>query len=375
MEPKKRIVTEYPFWPLLTYEQMPRRTFYLAGGLCRLLYTRPGCINSSIFLYSRIKKYLPKKMTVAMDLCRLDRQGYEDVYFIVWGNLKEKAYLVSKIGKKASRKIIMDFTEDDYQYCKTWGSGHTGFKDFEDYKRTMRKILNTVDYATVEGAGFVDEWGKLGFNIENLIEILNASDPKLFQVTPLPQEKNILFLKNGLTKKWANIFQLDMLIEAFKIVSKEIPEAKLTIMYIADQQYLQRLRKEHADLNIEFMGSGVPYICVPGVISKSYMCINAVSKLDYHVKYKKTYYKLFDYMAAGRPIVNTESSDFMADFFKNEKCGLMCKSTPEDMAEKIIKLFKDKEYATKLGLNGRKAIEQRHSWDLRAQEIYEKVFS
>ena len=78
--------------------------------------------------------------------------------------------------------------------------------------------------------------------------------------------------------------------------------------------------------------------------------------------------KLFDSMAMGRPVVITNCTE-MGKIVRETDCGLTFEFTAEDLSEKIQKVLDNPNLAQKMGENGRKAIETKHSWDHRADEI------
>ena len=74
--------------------------------------------------------------------------------------------------------------------------------------------------------------------------------------------------------------------------------------------------------------------------------------------------KLFEYMAAGLPVI---ASDFppIAKLIGEAQCGLLVdpKSDPTDIAKLIIELWQDKPLAQRLGQNGHQAVIQKYNWE------------
>jgi len=79
--------------------------------------------------------------------------------------------------------------------------------------------------------------------------------------------------------------------------------------------------------------------------------------------------KLFEAMMCHKPILVSKGS-VTADLVEKEKCGLGvdCNSVDE-IKEAIIKLKDDPELCNLLGANGRKAYEQRYSWQIMEQRL------
>ena len=86
--------------------------------------------------------------------------------------------------------------------------------------------------------------------------------------------------------------------------------------------------------------------------------------------------KLFEYMAAGIPIINY-------DFGENKKvinecnCGLCVNtSNPKELAEAIFFLLKNDQIAREYGMNGRLAVEEKYNWEKESTkllDIYKRV--
>ena len=83
--------------------------------------------------------------------------------------------------------------------------------------------------------------------------------------------------------------------------------------------------------------------------------------------------KLFDYMAAGKPIISTnlyEVSRIITAF----NCGLIAKDW-KGFAFYIEKLYRNRELARKLGYNGRKAAEKLFDYELLAEKLLKRLIN
>lgn len=72
--------------------------------------------------------------------------------------------------------------------------------------------------------------------------------------------------------------------------------------------------------------------------------------------------KLFEYMAAGLPVI---ASDFpiWRDIVKGNSCGIMVDpESPKEIAEAIDYLIENPKEAEIMGKNGRKAVEEKYNW-------------
>lgn len=73
--------------------------------------------------------------------------------------------------------------------------------------------------------------------------------------------------------------------------------------------------------------------------------------------------KLFEYMAAGIPVI---ASDFpyWREIVEGNECGLCVAVEPRQIAEAIEQLLGDSAMARRMGANGRRAVVERYNWDM-----------
>lgn len=79
--------------------------------------------------------------------------------------------------------------------------------------------------------------------------------------------------------------------------------------------------------------------------------------------------KLFEAMMAGKPILVSKDTA-MSDIVEQESCGLVVDSNSVDeIREAIVRLKEDTQLYRQLGANGRRAYEQRYSWEIMEQRL------
>ena len=79
--------------------------------------------------------------------------------------------------------------------------------------------------------------------------------------------------------------------------------------------------------------------------------------------------KLFEYMAAGLPIV---ASDLPAqiDLVMGNNAGILARpEEPETFVQAILQLIDNRELASKLGSNGQRAFARLYSWEAQIQTL------
>jgi len=81
--------------------------------------------------------------------------------------------------------------------------------------------------------------------------------------------------------------------------------------------------------------------------------------------------KLFDYMAAGKPIISTALKE-TGNIIRMFNCGLVARNWKEFKLH-LKKLYRNREFAQKLGENGRRAAEKYFDYELLARTLLTKL--
>ena len=133
------------------------------------------------------------------------------------------------------------------------------------------------------------------------------------------------------------------LVDEIKDWSREVSEKVQYIGIISHEEVL--LRTVEADLLFVFRS--------PRVLANKYICGS----------------KLLETMMCGRPILVNKGTSTATKVY-NENCGLVVDANNvEEIKEAIIKLRDNPELCRELGANGRRAYEERYSWDIMEQRL------
>lgn len=81
--------------------------------------------------------------------------------------------------------------------------------------------------------------------------------------------------------------------------------------------------------------------------------------------------KPFDYMAAGKPIISTNLKE-TGNLIRKYNCGLVAKNWKE-FELNLETLYYDRDFAKKLGENGRRAVEKYFNYELLAETLLQKL--
>ena len=195
----------------------------------------------------------------------------------------------------------------------------------------------------------------------------NASDPNMFKDTELPEEFKVGFI-SGIAPGRG----IELLIEAVNLVKKKVPEVTLSIggtPGIHNQEginYYQSLKEQFKSDWVSFHEDIYYSVNASQFLQECYLTV--IPHPD-HIHYHTTLpVKLFDFLACGRPVVATNCKE-TANILRSYNCGLVANFTPENLAEKIVRLLQDRELASRMGTNGRKVVEDLYNWDTMAKKI------
>jgi glycosyltransferase involved in cell wall biosynthesis len=131
------------------------------------------------------------------------------------------------------------------------------------------------------------------------------------------------------------------------------------------EQIVQRVNDLHLTDNFIFI-ERVPYEEVPKYVNAFDVCV-ILKKKDI----PGSPLKLWEYMACGKPVIATNTEDFKA--LEKYNAGILVDpEKPEEVADAIISLLKNKELMEEMGKNGRKYVVENRSWEAVARRV-EKV--
>jgi glycosyltransferase involved in cell wall biosynthesis len=169
-----------------------------------------------------------------------------------------------------------------------------------------------------------------------------------------------------------------LLVEIADRLRRHLPDAKVyAIDRFSTSAYKQELMAE-----VGRRGLQDTYILLPNVPPHAIMdhlnrCTIAVApNLRVPKQLRALPTKLFEYMAAGLPIVASDLPQAVA-IVGGSNAGLLARpEDPSTFVDAICRLANNRAYARELGLNGQRAFRERYSWESQAgviQSFYERV--
>lgn len=276
------------------------------------------------------------------------------------------SYLASKAAKK--KKIPFLFT-------------NTGYKKSE---RPLWKYLYLANEAMIGKKVLkrADRIINLTEQSKKFLSLLGAKKSKLY-VTPTgvnteifkPLKTNLIQskykIKDNVVMSCSRLIEnkgVHIMIDAFKIIKKEVPDAKLVIVGKGEMESELKQRAKGTE-DIHFIGA-IPYDKMPQIY-------NGADVFCFPTIYEEPYGNVIvESAACGVPSVGSYVGG-IKETIKDKITGFHVRPNDKNqIAEKIIKLLKKDNLRKKMGRNARKRAVERYSWKIIAKntsDIYEQL--
>lgn len=227
-------------------------------------------------------------------------------------------------------------------------------------ERLERFLYTRADRVMVNSPGFIEHVKVRGAKRVELIP--NGADPDMFD----PNDSGESFRRfNQMEDKFIALYagahgmsnDLGVLLDAAALLADE----GIQIVLLGDGKEKPALQRRAAEMklsNVTFLPSA-PKSEMPGALAAADVCIAILKPLE---EYKTTYpNKVFDYMAAARPVALAIDGVIRA-VVESAECGIF--TAPGDasaLAEALREFARDKAKARQMGANGRKYLEENFS--------------
>ena len=230
-------------------------------------------------------------------------------------------------------------------------------------------LYSHADEVMVNSPGFVEHVKECGALSVTLVP--NGADPDMFD----PFDYGIKFRRaNHLREKFVVIYagahgmsnDLNVVLDAAKLLEKN-KEIQIVLLGDGKEKFnLQSYAVQIGLRNVLFLPP-VPKTEMAAALAGADACIAILKPIE---EYKTTYpNKVFDYMAAGRPVV-LAIEGVIRDVVLAADCGVT--PTPGDarsLADAIISLSTNRDRSVKMGINGRRYLEEHFSREVIAEKL------
>lgn len=308
----------------------------------------------------------------------LYKNHYDLIYCIIPDN--KMAAMVAKYAKKNEIKIIID-VEDLWPEAMQMVLSLPSFLDYILFK-SFRKNAK-IAYEIADGIiGTSDEYRdipetKYGIKTQNKKTVYVGCNLKEFD---LGIKKFSNEIKKNANEFWVmyagNLgasYDLETLLRASAKMKSSLKkkEKEIIIKILGGGPKEQELKKlaQQIDANVDFVGY-VSYEKMAAYLSKTDVTINSFVKSAP----QSIVTKIGDYLASGKPMINTCSSLEFRNKVQSDGFGINVEAENADELSKVIlKLYNDKNLCVELGSNARKIAEEQFDRETSYMEIYKMV--
>ena len=221
-----------------------------------------------------------------------------------------------------------------------------------------RFLYRAADRMMVNSPGFVEHVKVRGAKRVDLIP--NGADPSMFDPADEGESfRRVHHLEGKFVAMYAGAHgmsnDLNVVLEAARLL-EDLPEVEIALVGDGKEKPALMAQATAMNLhNVTFVPS-VPKTEMPAALAAADACLAILKPLE---EYKTTYpNKVFDYMAAGRPVV-LAIDGVIREVVEAAHCGLFAQpGNPFAMANAIRTLASDKAKSRQMGLQGRSYLEE-----------------
>lgn len=151
-------------------------------------------------------------------------------------------------------------------------------------------------------------------------------------------------------------YDLNAIIDALKVLkNKGIKNIKFIVMGDGPLKSKFEKHAEEQKIYSEFTGR-LDYAKMVGVLSSCDIAVNPIK----HGAAQSIINKVGDYAAAGLPVINTQENEEYRELLTKYYAGVNCKNNDvNDMANKLLELYRDEKLRETIGKNSRRLAEEK----------------
>ena len=274
---------------------------------------------------------------------------------------------VALASKRLKKPYVLSVDADFLYEHDFMGIKHTYLE------RKIAELTATINYKSAHAITCVSKVMK-----NHLVNKWHIEENKIFvipngsEINALPQASDIQAkrVELGLDNLPVIVFVgnfwpwhgLDMLIEAFHLVHNAMSSSRLALVGdgIIRLEIEKKVEEEGLSEYVIFVGK-VPHELVSLFIGLADVVVAPYPRME--IPFWGSPMKIFEYMAAGKPIVASNAGE-IGEIIKDHETGLLVE--PGDIpatAEAILYLLRNSKVANGLGIGARQAITQQYTWD------------
>jgi glycosyltransferase involved in cell wall biosynthesis len=238
----------------------------------------------------------------------------------------------------------------------------------EAIRDRMRQNREGFRHLVAPSAAFAD---LAGLDPAKVIVASNGSDTTTVRPGPWSDEPAVAFVSGAAPRRG-----IEELIEAVRIARERVPATRLHLWLAAtgddSRAYLDALTASlAADPWVEIgqtpygeLGAQLGRATILAIPTPAHAYWDSVAPV-----------KLFDYLAAGRPVVSTPRTETAA-ILRDRVAGLVADGdTAEALAAPIVALLEDQSRAREMGANARAAAERDYDWAVIGERLATEILA
>jgi len=273
-----------------------------------------------------------------------------------------------KLKKKTGAKIIYDIHEDYAKgvFYKEWIPKI--FQKFISlffgyYEKLSSRKFDFIIAATLSIGNVFKETEKV-IIVRNFPVIDRFLPRKLSSKNKL-RDKNFSIIYIGGVSKVYGIAQIVKALEYFSLDSN----VRVSLIgKFSSPDYQKEIMSLEGFKKINYLGWVIPKM-IPSYLSQADAGIVCVPPNPNSLESEPN--KLFEYMAAGIPVIASNFT-LWKEIIEGNNCGVCVNPLePKDIAEAIKYLIDNPKKAQKMGENGRKAVLEKYNWGIESKKIVE----
>jgi glycosyltransferase involved in cell wall biosynthesis len=322
------------------------------------------------FTEKKVDPYLQELLSFRTINRLLDEVDYKTFDVHIAADTFVSGYLVAKKMKRAGINTIYDTADNMPEMIKT-SPQIPKFLRFPGYfvgKAILKRNIEVAQKIIVSGEILRKSLNIPIYKAEivpngvDINEFSNSSSEKLKEELGISSDFVIGYV--GALREWVD---LKSVFSAIKHLYKKYSEIRMLV--VGAEGYFEENKNLAKDFDVEdkviFTGQ-VPYDEIPRYISCMDVCVLPFKKN--RVTDDSCPLKLFEYMACEKPVISAKLSE-VENIVQNR---ILYASNSEEYKSGIIELYNNEGLRGKMGLEGRRFVEENYDWKKLASK-FEKV--
>lgn len=331
---------------------------------------RPPC-RWRVVRIPRIFKALPASTALGGDLALLRAAGEAaescDVIYQRHGRFTLAGPLLAK---RTGKPLFLEFNGSQIFFTTAWQPTPFARQVAVCEKASLAAAARIIVVSEVERDNLI----RRGVSPERIVVNPNGVDTERFAQGGGPDVRRRLGLDGALVAGFVGSFGpwhgAPVLAEAFAMVAQRVPELQLLLIGTGPESDRTRMvLEQHGVLDRCRFTGAVPPAEVPGHLDACDILVSPHVPLPGDIPFFGSPTKLFEYMAAGKPIVASALGQIADVLTDGQTALLVTPGAVDELALGLERLARSPELRVALGAAAREQAVERHTWARNAEVI------